>query len=61
MVALILILCLGIVLLWLHCIAVWFEPTVTDTYCYGNSSHYLCSVDCWVDGLVAAFTLANFM
>ena len=48
----------------LHCVAVWFEPKVAamaGRSCYGSSSHCLRSVDCWVDGLVAAFPLANFV
>jgi hypothetical protein len=46
----------------LHCVAVWFESRVAamaGRFCHCSSSHCLRGVDCWVDGLVAAFTLAN--
>ena len=40
---------LGVYPIVLHCVAVWFEPTVAGTYCYLGSSRCFRSVDRWID------------
>jgi len=40
---------LGVYPIVLHCVAVWFEPTVAGTSCYLGSSRCFRSVDRWID------------